>query len=257
MKSLFQWSAVFAGAAYAAFCLLLYVSQRSMMYLPPEETEAADATAIRVSSGEQSLKIWRSGKHTEAILYFGGNAENVAWNIATFRSYFPGLSIYLVNYRGYAGSTGSPTEKGFYQDALNVYDYIQPAHKNIHVIGRSIGAAVATYLASQRDVERLVLITPFDSALNMARDIYPYVPVNLLLKDRFEAAKYAADVSADVHVLIAEEDGIVPRKRTDALIEAFSPGQLAINIVEGATHNNIDGFNDYRAALISSLSGRN
>lgn len=225
--------------------------------MPTAESEAQGAESFTISSANQRLKIWRLGDASPAILYFGGNAENVAWNIPTFGNYFPGFSIYLPNYRGYGGSSGSPSEQGFYRDALSIYDLIKDRHDKIYVIGRSIGGAVATFLAAHREVERLVLITPFDSALNMAKEIYPYVPVKLLLKDRLDAARYAGEVSAPVHVIVAAEDGIVPRARTDALINAFVPTQLKVDIVERATHNNIDGFEDYRAALISSLSKNN
>ena len=228
-----------------------------MMYLPPAETQARGAEAVRISSGDQTLKIWHLGNASPAILYFGGNAENVAWNIPSFGNYFPGFSIYLLNYRGYGGSSGSPSEQGFYQDALNVYDFIKRRHDKIYVIGRSIGAAVGTFLAAHREIERLVLITPFDSALNMAREIYPYIPVKLLLKDRLDAAKYASEVSAPVHVIVAGDDGIVPRARTDALIDAFMPTRLEVDIIERATHNDIDGFDAYRSALKSSLSENN
>jgi pimeloyl-ACP methyl ester carboxylesterase len=257
LKSIFLWPLLIAGLAYTAFCLLLYVSQRSMMYMPTAESEAQEAEAFTISSAGHSLKIWRLGNASSAILYFGGNAENVAWNIPTFGNYFPDFSIYLPNYRGYGGSGGSPSEKGFYRDALNIYDLIKGRHDKIYVIGRSIGAAVATFLAAHREVDRLVLITPFDSALNMAKEIYPYIPVTLLLKDRLDAARYAGEVSAPVHVIVAAEDGIVPRARTDALINAFAPDQLEVDIIERATHNDIDGFEDYRVTLISSLFEKN
>lgn len=227
------------------------------MYMPTAESKAQGAESFTISSADQSLKIWRLGNASSAILYFGGNAENVAWNIPTYGNYFPGFSIYLPNYRGYSGSSGSPSEQGFYRDALNIYDSIKDRHDKIYVIGRSIGAAVATFLAAHREVERLVLITPFDSALNMAKEIYPYIPVKLLLKDRLDAARYAGEVSVPVRIIVAAEDGIVPRARTDALIDAFMPTRLEVDIIDHATHNDIDGYEDYRAALISSLSEKN
>ena len=261
MKSLFLSSLFIAGSAYAAFCILLYVSQRGMMYLPSATTDAVGAEAIKISSGDETLKIWGLGTGADAIIYFGGNAENVAWNIPSFSEYFPGYSIYLVNYRGYGGSTGSPSEAGFYTDALKIYDVLESQHRNIYVIGRSIGAAVATYLAAERQTEHLVLITPFDSALNMAREIYPFVPVKLLLKDRLDATIPASRLSTGVSVIVAGEDSIVPRARSEALIKSFQPDQIKpdrieVRIIERADHNDIDGFADYKDALIASLPTR-
>ena len=261
MKSLFLSSLFIAGLAYAGFCILLYVSQRSMMYLPTAETNATGAEAIKFSNEDETIKLWRLGSGPDAIIYFGGNAENVAWNIPTFSEYFPGYSIYLVNYRGYGGSTGSPNELNFYSDALKIYDDLESQHRNIYVIGRSIGAAVATYLAAERRVEHLVLITPFDSALNMARDIYPFVPVKLLLKDRLDATVSARKLSNGVSVIVAADDNIVPRARSEALIDAFdtnriAPHQIEVKIIEHANHNDIDGFPNYKKSLMASLPKR-
>lgn len=238
-----------------------------MMYLPTADVDVSGAEAIKISSGNETLKVWRLGKGPDAIIYFGGNAENVAWNIPTYSEFFPGYSIYLVNYRGYGGSTGSPSEAGFYADALKVYDELEPKHRSIYLIGRSIGAAVATYLAAERRVKHLVLITPFDSALNMAREIYPFVPVKLLLKDRLDATVHARKVSSSVSVIVAGNDDIVPRARSEALIDAFDSDRIApdriatdrshVRIIKGASHNDIDGFTDYTEALIAALPKRN
>lgn len=254
MKSLFLSAIVIGASAYAAICILLYFNQRNMIYLPTSETEASGATAVIIASGDQSLKIWRIGNASKAIIYFGGNAENVAWNIPAFREYFSNYSVYLVNYRGYGGSTGSPTESGLYQDALVLYDYLKTQHKEFYVIGRSLGAAIGTYLASEREVEKLILVTPFDSALNMAKELYPLFPVSLLLKDRYDSVRYANNVSAKIGVIIAEQDGIVPRDRSDALIDAFSSSQISVKIIKNANHNSLDNFTDYSAALIAFVS---
>ena len=233
-----------------------------MMYLPTADVDASGAEAINISNDKEILKIWRLGRGPDAIFYFGGNAENVAWNIPTFSEFFPGHSIYLVNYRGYGGSTGSPSEARLYADALKVYDELKSQHRNIYVIGRSIGAAIATYLAAERRVEHVVLITPFDSALNMAREIYPFVPVKLLLKDRLDATVHASRISSGVSVIIAGNDNIVPRARSEALVDALDVDPIGrdridVRIIEGANHNDIDGFADYKEALKDSLPKRN
>lgn len=97
---------------YALFCASLYLFQRSFMYFPtPQRTDVA-AEELSIESGEARLKIWRlHGERANAILYFGGNAEDVALNVPEFTAWFPGCAVYLVNYRGYGGSSGSPRDR--------------------------------------------------------------------------------------------------------------------------------------------------
>ncbi|MFQ5983707.1 MAG: alpha/beta hydrolase, partial [Woeseiaceae bacterium] len=170
---------------YVGFCAFLYMTQRNALYYPTPEVQVTDATEVRLESDGETLKIWHlpNSNGPNAIIYFGGNAEDVSGNIPQFRNIFPGYAVFLVNYRGYGGSTGSPTEAGLYRDALTVFDEIHSRHKDVSVIGRSLGAAVATYLASVRDVQRLVLVTPFDSIENVAKGAFPIFPVSLLIKD--------------------------------------------------------------------------
>ena len=160
-----------AVLVYAGLCVFLYASQRSAMYYPTPEVHIPDVVDIRFESDGETLKIWllANAGGPNAIIYFGGNAEDVAANIPDFRNIFPGHAVYLVNYRGYGGSTGSPSEAGLYKDALIIFDEIRSEYTRISVIGRSLGSAVASYLASVRDIDKLVLVTPFDSIENVAK----------------------------------------------------------------------------------------
>lgn len=251
-----------AAGVYAAFCLLLYVSQRNMMYLPTAETELeteaeAEYTAvIRLSNDGETLKIWRLGEGADAVVYFGGNAEDVAWNIPAFSAWLPDHSVYLANYRGYGGSSGTPTEAGLLADALALYDYLERAHPGgkISLIGRSLGSAVAAAVAAQRETHRLVLVTPFDSALNVARELFPIIPVALLLKDRYDTAARVHAISAPTLLIIAARDAIIPRSRSDALADAFPAAQLTITVLAEAGHNDINDAAGYGEALTEFLN---
>lgn len=236
---------------YAGFCVFLYASQRSALYYPTPEVQVPDAADLRVESDGERLKIWRlaNAGGPNAIIYFGGNAEDVSANILDFRNIFPGHAVFLVNYRGYGGSTGSPSEAGLYKDALAVFDEIRSQHTSISIIGRSLGSAVASYLASVRDIDRLVLVTPFDSIENVARKAFPVFPVSLLLKDKFNAVRYVAEIDAPVLVVIAENDEIIPRRHSDALAEAFPASQVRIEVIRDAGHNTIGMYPSYSSAL--------
>lgn len=233
-----------AFSAYLGLCALLYFAQRSQIYFPVPESDPPGATAIRLAGDGVLLKIWalvRPGPR--ALIYFGGNAEEVSANLAPFASAFPDHSLYLVNYRGYGGSGGQPSEAGLFADATAVFDQLRTRHGEISVIGRSLGSGVAAHLASEREVRRLVLVTPFDSMVNVAGSHFRYLPVRLLLRDRYDSASRVPAIRAPTLVVIAGADEIVQRARSEALVEAFPPSQVEVMVVENASHN--DPMNQY------------
>lgn len=228
------------AALYAGLCLMLFFVQRSQMYFPVPESEAPGATPVRFAIGGAELKVWtveRPGR--PALLYFGGNAEDVGASVGRFAERLPGHALYFVNYRGYGGSTGRPSESALVGDAVALYDRLRAKHAGISVVGRSLGSGVAVQLASVREVSRLALVTPFDSLVNVARAHFPWVPVGLLMLDRYDSTRRAPAIRAPALVVIAESDEVIPRARSDALIAAFrSPPRVLV--LEGARHNEID-----------------
>jgi pimeloyl-ACP methyl ester carboxylesterase len=235
---------------YAGICLLAFLTQRAQMYFPVAESAADGARDLRVAFPGAELKVWvveRPGP--EALLYFGGNAEDVSANIAPFSAAFPGRSLYLVNYRGYGGSTGSPSEAALVADAIALHDRLLPRHAELCVVGRSLGSGVAMQLAAARPVRCLVLVTPFDSLVNVARHHFRWLPVGLLLRDRYESARRADRVAARTLVVIAGRDEIVPRASSDALVAALPPDRTRVLVIDGAGHNEIDATPRYLAEL--------
>ena len=105
-----------------------------------------------------------------------------------FRAAFPDRSLFLVNYRGYGGSSGQPSEAALFADALAIFDHVRREHSEIAVMGRSLGSGVAVLVASERPVEQLVLVTAFDSLVNVAREYLRWLPVGRLLRDRYDSA---------------------------------------------------------------------
>ena len=251
MRVLGMWALLAAAAVYAALCLFLYGNQRKMLYHPTAAVAAEGATSFQLAAAGESLKIWRFGDGADALLYFGGNAEDVAWNISAFRARFPDHTVYLANYRGYGGSTGAPTEAGLLHDALALYDIVRPRHRNLSLIGRSLGSAVAAHVAARREVQKLALVTPFDSVLNLAKKMFPVFPVALLLKDHYNTAARAPDITAPVLVVIAGNDKVIPRNRTDALIKTFPASQVTVTLINEANHSNIDTADGYMEALVA------
>jgi len=242
---------------YLGACLLLYAKQRTLLYHPTPETHTDDARPILLESAGETLKIWQTNPGQErAVLYFGGNGENVALRIPELGESFPHHTVYFVHYRGYGGSTGSPSENGLFQDALNIYDHVRKEHPRISTIGRSLGSGVAIHLASQRRLEKLVLVTPFDSIERLAGEAMPVFPVSLLLRDKYRSVELAPGIETPTLVLIAAQDEVIPRASTDRLVAAFDPARVVTHVLAGATHNTIGGDPEYRARLREYLGDR-
>ena len=207
-----------------------------------------------LDSGEVRLKIWilNPGKE-KALIYFGGNAENVAYNIDDFGTLFPDRTIYLVNYRGYGGSSGYPHEKGFYSDALLAYDHVRTHHTALSTMGRSVGAAVATYLAAKRDIDKLILVTPFDSAVNVGKKLYWFFPMGLILKERLDSLNRAAEITTDTLIIVASNDRIIPYENTHNLIESFSKTGVEVATLDNTGHNTVHLHPDYQKIITTFM----
>ena len=188
---------------YICASLLLYIYQRNFLYFPTPKYEHSFERFSLASEGETHEIIMLNKGNAKALIYFGGNAEVVVANAEEFSSHLSETTIYLVNYRGYGGSTGKTTEAGNYADALAVYDHVKKDHAQISVAGRSLGSGVATYLAANRNVEKVALITPYDSILNIAKANYSLFPVTLLLKDVYDSASRAKTIQSNILVIAA------------------------------------------------------
>ncbi len=241
--------------AYSLMCAFLYAKQRDMLFYPVAESNDVPADVLWLESDSARLKIWRFNEGDEAIIYFGGNAEAVHYNIADFKPLLAGFTVYLVNYRGYGGSSGQPSQQALFEDALTVYDHLKARHSRIHVIGRSLGSGVACYLASQRSVDKLVFITPFDSVKNIAQSHYPLFPVKWLIKDPFDCQARAGSLSNPVLLLVAENDRVVPFKNSQNLVQALTHARVEQHIIRRATHNDITDYTESLDYLAHFLTG--
>ena len=256
MKTLAATFVAIPIVLYVVACALLYLGQRDMMYFPTPIVARALAEELRLEANGESLKIWHRPRPTpKALLYFGGNAEDVARSIATLRTALPDHSLYLTNYRGYGGSSGEPSEEALYADAVALYDHARQTHASVSVVGRSLGSAVAAELAAVRPVERLVLVTPFDSIENVVKDRFGLLPVSLLLKDKYELIGRVPQITAPVLIVLAANDVVVPRARSLALIQAFEGRDFEAVVLRGTGHNTIDGSADYLGILRDFFAG--
>jgi pimeloyl-ACP methyl ester carboxylesterase len=224
---------------YGAACGALYFFQRSFIYYPQAHAHKTPRLAVRSDAGVEVVATVREHAGPDAVLYLGGNAEDVSQSLPGLHEAFPAHALYLLHYRGYGASGGQPTEESIQQDALALFDLVQARHANVVVVGRSLGTGVAIRLASQRPAQRLVLVTPYDSLQALAVMRFPYFPVRWLLADRFDSWKYVAGVKAPTLVIAAEHDTVIPRDSTQRLFERFPAGAARLVVIPGVEHNDI------------------
>ncbi|MFT4606869.1 MAG: pimeloyl-ACP methyl ester carboxylesterase [Urechidicola sp.] len=229
---------------------LLYIFQRPLLFPAVGKVNGINRETIVFTNKDIALHGWvlNQGKR-KAIIYFGGNAEQISGNINLFEAVLQEYSVYLVDYRGYGRSEGKPTEANLFSDALFIYDQIKSRHSSISVIGRSLGSGVAVYLGANRDIEKLALLTPYDSIAEVAQSHYPMFPTRYLVRDRFESIYRAKDITEPVLVVAAEFDLVVPNIHTEKLLDQLVNTEVSFHIVRNVAHNNIDESNEYRAAL--------
>ncbi|MES2971976.1 MAG: alpha/beta fold hydrolase [Pseudomonadota bacterium] len=237
-------------AAYAGLCALLFFNQRSLLYFPQPRAPIAGATtmALPTEAGPVLVTV-RARSGPNALVYFGGNAEDVTYNLPGFAAAFPDHAIYLLHYRGYGGSAGTPTQAALFADAVALFDKVRTDHGNIVAIGRSLGSGVAVHLASVRPVSRLVLVTPYNSIRDLAAQQFPYVPVRWLMRDRYESWKYAQQVTVPTLLVMAEHDEVIPRASTEGLHRYFRAGTATLGVISGAGHNTLSGSPEYMQLL--------
>lgn len=239
---------------YLGIAVFLYMSQRGLMYFPSQPVEHIGSDVIYKNDNEEIKVNTLNEGQQKALIYFGGNAEAVAYNAEIFADIFPKHTLYLVNYRGYGGSTGVPTEKAIYSDALYIFDHIQKNHKALTIMGRSLGSGVATFVASKRKISQLILVTPFDSIQNIAQQTFPIYPMSFLLKDKYNSAARATLIKTKVLMLIAENDTIIPKESSYKLASKFTKEQLSVKIIANSDHNTISSSHEYYQVLRAFLN---
>lgn len=220
---------------YLAICIGGYFGFRLFMYFPdPYRATPAEAglngveeVEIPASDGE-TLVIWyapaKRGKPT--ILYFHGNAGNAANRapkIETIRE--NGYGILYLNNRGYGGSSGRPSEANNVSDALAAYDHLKSlgvAPRDIAVYGESLGTGQAVKLAAKRDVKAVVLEAPLTTTIEVGRRTYFWLPLSLIITDKFHNEKNIRKVAAPLLILHGEQDRVIPVEQGKRVFAAAS-----------------------------------
>lgn len=255
---------------YVALCVTAYFLQDHIVFFRQKllnENVSALARADTVENIELKMKDgikikgWlvknvRGGK-SNLLIYFGANAEEVSYLIPRM-SKFKGWSVALLNYRGYGASEGMPGEKELFSDSVEIYDYFAGRDdidkSKIAVMGRSIGTGVATYLAEQRSVKSVVLVTPYETLTSVAKEKLPFLPVGLLFKYHFDSISRAPSIHSHLLMLVGNKDTLIPNWHSEKLAKAWG-GPVQYEVIDGAGHNTIDDGENYWNMIDNFLAG--
>ena len=231
--------------------LVVYLMQDRLIFhpqrLPPPQREAlakrfAGLESVFLKSGDgTTIHAWhlKPAPGAPLVIYFGGNAEEVSWMLEEVPRQAPGLGGLLGDYRGDGASDGSPSEAALVADALLWYDRVSTKSKDIYVLGRSLGSGVAVQLAAARPVTGVILVAAFDSLAAVAKRYYWYLPVDLMLKHRFDSIALAPTMKPPLLCLIAERDEIIPPAHADRLFDAWGGAKRKV-VLQEAGHNSSD-----------------
>jgi fermentation-respiration switch protein FrsA (DUF1100 family) len=248
-----KWTLIVLLVGYVGAVAVLYVVQRALMYFPDTERTppaaaglpAAQEILLDTADGE-SLIAWHVPPRDDrpVVLYLHGNGGALSHRAERFRALTAdGTGLVAVDYRGYGGSSGRPTEAGLSIDAETAYAFAAARYPaaRIAVWGESLGTGVAVALAAERPIGRLVLEAPFTSAVDLAARRYPFVPVRRLMKDQFRSDLRIAAVAAPLLVLHGARDTIVPIKYGERLFGLAREPKRFARFPQGE-HEDLDRF---------------
>jgi len=240
--------------AYVLFCCVMYVAQRRIVYMPagdvlsPQAIGLSEYTQVFIHTHDQEqIRAWYHKKQSSdtVMLYFHGNGHSLENRAAKYRAFSSDsdFSVLAITYRGYPGSTGAPTESGLYSDGKAAIQFLLDEgyqEKDIILYGESLGTGVATEMATIIDAKALVLESPFTSITDVAKSRYWFLPVSMLLKDRFDNQLKMQKLHLPLLIIHGEQDKIVPLSLGQALYDRYQ-GPKSLVVLPHAGHGEFSG----------------
>jgi len=238
-------------ASYILVVAIVYFMQGRMLYLSNMPGRALTMTPIDVGMDYQDVSIetadgvrlhgwFIEGRSSRVLLFFHGNAGNISHRLESIRQFTNlGLSVLIIDYRGYGQSGGKTTEKGIYRDADAAWRYLTEdrgiAASDIVIFGRSLGASVASWLAAQHQPLALIVESSFTSVPDVAQEIYPWLPARWLSRFNHATRDYIRDVRCPVLVTHSRDDEIIPFHHGEAIFAAANEPRTFLKL--RGTHN--------------------
>ena len=239
---------IFFAVFYGATLVVLFVLQRSLMYFPdPNRVAPAQASTLQTPPTEivlqtpdgESLIGWWYPPSDEAptILHFHGNGGGLGIRTLRYDFYAThGFGVLAMSYRGYSGSTGSPSEAHLVADAQLAVDWLDRQGiptQDVIIYGESLGTGVAVQTAARHDVKAVVLESPYTSTRAVAQTRFPIFPVGLLMQDQFESDQYIASIDAPLLIVHGRRDRIIPFRFGEALFALANEPKTFISLDNG------------------------
>jgi fermentation-respiration switch protein FrsA (DUF1100 family) len=251
MKPFLMWVLV-PVTVYLAFLFYLYLSQSHMLYFPVRQVSRSPAAVgldyeevALVTADGLTLSAWfvPAEQRRGVLLFCHGNAGNISHRLDSIRIFHQiGLDVLIFDYRGYGQSDGNPSEQGTYLDVEAAWSYLVTQRQvdpgDVVLFGRSLGGPVAAWLAQEHNPGALILESTFTSAPDLGAKLYPYVPVRLLLRYKYNTLSYLSEVRCPVLVVHSRDDELIPFQHGVDLYEA-APGPKSFLEIRGP-HN--EGF---------------
>jgi uncharacterized protein len=244
-------TAITAVCIYIGIAAVLYAMQRSLMYFPDttHTTPAqaglpqGDEVALTASDGVGSKAWYVAAKGDKpVILYFHGNGGSLRYRVERFKKLVhDGIGLVALEYRGFGGNAGTPSERGLIADAEAAYAFAAERYpaRQIVLWGESLGTGVAVALAAEKPVGRVILEAPFTSAAGVAAIRYWYMPVRLLMKDQFHSDERIAKVTAPLLILHGLHDQTVPYTMGEKMFELANQPKHIVKFLDGG-HEDLD-----------------
>jgi hypothetical protein len=243
--------AVLLLAAYIGVAATVYLRQRALMYFPetvhttPAAAGFAEASELTLTTADgEHIIAWYVPPNADkpVILYFHGNGGALRYRVNRFKNLISdGIGLLAIEYRGYAGSTGSPSEAGLIADGEAAYAFAWARYpvKQIVLWGESLGTGVAVALAAEKPVGRVILEAPFTSAAAVGARRYWYLPVALLMKDKFHSDQRIGKVTAPLLILHGLKDQTVPYAMGERLFDLANKPKHIVRFLDGG-HEDLD-----------------
>ena len=255
-----KWLLIVVSVGYAGGLALLFFKQRSVLFpIPATARTAPDAAGfpqaeehvLTTADGEKVI-VWHvpAKPGRPVILYFHGNGDFLAGFFGRFRELIAdGIGIVALSYRGYAGSSGQPSEQGLLQDAAAAYAFTTARYgaDRIVVWGFSLGTGVAVALAAEQPVGKLILEAPYTSLVDVAASAFPVFPVRLAMKDPFHSDRRIARVKAPMLIMHGARDATIPIVFGERLFGLAHEPKQFVRFPDGG-HNDLDAYGATKAA---------
>jgi pimeloyl-ACP methyl ester carboxylesterase len=249
-----------ASAVYALSMGVLWMRQTQLLYRAPRKVFCDDTpeTLLDRTDTDPAMRGWVDGPRdtSECVIYFGGSSESVELRRPNLASPCGNMTRYFMPYRGFGPNHGMKiSESALKADALRLFDAAAARHDRVHVVSRSLGTGVGLAVAARRPVDRLALITPYDSIAAVAGEKYHLVPTNRILRDRFESWRDAGQVKTTSLVCLAGLDKVISPRRWAELKRHFTVAPIE-SLFQQCDHSNIADCHDMWSQIGSFIAAR-